>query len=290
MNAKQRILDIINRPDDILSESDISSINAILEAHDLVPVVKFPDVQIDLDNAELMRMRALETRVSLQMFDLVAHITHQQHWSQETFGPGERLEAILAHIVKEVEEVRESPRDLEEWVGVILLALDGARRQGYPATAICDALAAKQRKNEGRQWPDWRGHPTDQPIEHLRLPAWDDLLAEAAAITVFAEEQRGEQCAVCQRDDLNDLVRRLTERLSRVSTSARPDACEPRSFLQILRSECKKQADLVYHKPFRKCRRVDRRKMIRYVIDNSIALEHARLVARRMYNDRENPE
>lgn len=37
-DAKQEILDIVNRPDDILSESDIERINAILSTHTLEPI------------------------------------------------------------------------------------------------------------------------------------------------------------------------------------------------------------------------------------------------------------
>ena len=100
--------------------------------------------------------------------DLVAHIRRQREWSRRTFGPGERAKGVVAHIRKELVEIEAAPADLEEWVDVILLALDGAWRAGYTPEEIAAAIEAKQTKNEGRQWPDWRTAPKDKAIEHVR--------------------------------------------------------------------------------------------------------------------------
>jgi len=49
---------------------------------------------------------------------------------------------------------------------VVILALDGAWRSGATPEQIIGALVAKQTKNEGRQWPDWRTMPPDVAICH----------------------------------------------------------------------------------------------------------------------------
>lgn len=105
---------------------------------------------------------------TLSYFDLVAHIRGQIEFSMRTFGPGRRTEGVAAHIAKELDEIRSSPGDVREWVDVILLALDGAWRTGATPEEIAGAIAAKQRKNEARQWPDWREMPADGPIEHVK--------------------------------------------------------------------------------------------------------------------------
>ena len=97
-----------------------------------------------------------------------AHIAHQREWSITTFGPGLRTEGVLDHIAKELNEIREAPTDLSEWVDVIILAFDGAQRTGADPQAIIDAIKAKQAKNEARTWPDWRSAPADKAIEHVR--------------------------------------------------------------------------------------------------------------------------
>lgn len=100
-----------------------------------------------------------------------AHIEHQREWSTNAFGPRDLRgpRGPLAHIRKEVEEVAEDPAVLEEWVDIIILAFDGAWRAGHEPQAIIDAVKAKQAKNEARDWPDWRGVPADQAIEHVRV-------------------------------------------------------------------------------------------------------------------------
>lgn len=101
-------------------------------------------------------------------FDLVAHLYRQRAFSERTFGPGPRTAGVLAHISKELEEIKEKPDDVSEWVDVILLALDGAWRAGFFPEQIVQAIADKQAKNEARKWPDWRTVPADAAIEHDR--------------------------------------------------------------------------------------------------------------------------
>jgi len=51
---------------------------------------------------------------------------------------------------------------------IVILALDGAWRQGASPDDIINALVAKQTKNENRVWPDWRTQPLDKAIEHVK--------------------------------------------------------------------------------------------------------------------------
>lgn len=101
-------------------------------------------------------------------FDLIKHLQRQIAFSQRTFGPGERTAGVIDHIRKELIEIEGAPSDLTEWVDLILLAFDGAWRAGHTAEAICTGIDAKQTKNEGRTWPDWRTAPPGKAIEHVR--------------------------------------------------------------------------------------------------------------------------
>lgn len=101
-------------------------------------------------------------------FDLVAHLRRQREFSLRTFGPGERAATVVAHIRKELAEIEAIPGDLEEWVDVILLALDGAWRAGHQPEDIALAIATKQARNELRTWPDWRTAEPGKAIEHVR--------------------------------------------------------------------------------------------------------------------------
>lgn len=99
-------------------------------------------------------------------FDLINFIRRSRDWSRETFGPGRRTEGLCRHIEKELGEIRAEPLDLEEWIDVVILALDGAWRAGHEPDAIVLALLAKQSKNFDRTWPAPMGE--DHPVEHVR--------------------------------------------------------------------------------------------------------------------------
>ena len=100
--------------------------------------------------------------------DLVAHLHRQRAWSERTFGPGTRTAGVIDHIRKELAEIEADPADIMEWIDVTLLALDGAWRTGFSPEQIAEALMAKQTKNEGRAWPDWRTVAPGKAIEHDR--------------------------------------------------------------------------------------------------------------------------
>ena len=103
-------------------------------------------------------------------YDLVSHCVRQFRWSEKTFGPGDRTKGVIDHIRKELGEIESDPSDTEEWIDVVILALDGALRAGATPSKIADVLCSKQEKNENRQWPDWRTVPKDKAIEHIRVP------------------------------------------------------------------------------------------------------------------------
>lgn len=93
------------------------------------------------------------------------YLHRQIAWSLSTFGDGERTEGLCKHIAKELEEIRQQPNDLMEWVDVIILALDGAWRAGYTPEQIASALIKKQRINFGRAW---KRVSDDLPTEHIK--------------------------------------------------------------------------------------------------------------------------
>lgn len=100
--------------------------------------------------------------------NLIEHLRRQIEFSERTFGPGARVQGVCDHLRKELAEVEESGGDLREWVDVIILGFDGAWRSGATPEQIVEAIVAKQTKNEGRTWPDWRTAPPGKAIEHDR--------------------------------------------------------------------------------------------------------------------------
>lgn len=96
---------------------------------------------------------------------LITYIERQAEWSHRTFGPGLRTKGIIDHIRKELLEVEVDPGDLEEWIDVIILAIDGYWRHGGSPLDFMYQLQAKQNKNFDRKWPV----PTSEDaIEHIR--------------------------------------------------------------------------------------------------------------------------
>ena len=100
----------------------------------------------------------------------VTYLDRQQAWSAETFGPAEVRghRGVLDHIRKELVEIEAEPGDVTEWADLIILAFNGAWRSGHSPADTIAAIKAKQERNEGRQWPDWRTADPDKAIEHVR--------------------------------------------------------------------------------------------------------------------------
>jgi hypothetical protein len=104
-------------------------------------------------------------------FDLIKWLERQREFSTAAFGPGDRTLGIIAHIQKELKEVKNSTsreERLGEWVDVVILALDAMWRLGYDPGEIATAIHLKQLKNMKRRWPDWRTKSLDEAIEHDR--------------------------------------------------------------------------------------------------------------------------
>ncbi len=111
--------------------------------------------------------------------DLKQHLIRQMAFSHATFGPGERTKGVADHIRKEINEVIAAEGAADEWVDVVILALDGlTRRLAYiggeradperVAEMACKMIVGKQSRNEARNWPDWRTQSADKAIEHDR--------------------------------------------------------------------------------------------------------------------------
>ncbi len=100
--------------------------------------------------------------------NLIEHLKEQREFSCKTFGPGVRTDGLIDHIKKELEEIKKTPLDLEEWIDLVMLALDGAWRAGFEPEEIAEQLKAKLEKNKNRDWPDWRKAEPGKAIEHTR--------------------------------------------------------------------------------------------------------------------------
>jgi hypothetical protein len=94
------------------------------------------------------------------------YIAQQIPWSKETFGEGFRTGGLITHIKSELDEIKEDPNNVVEWIDVIILAIDGAWRAGYSPEEICDALEKKQIKNFHRKWP--KPESEDTPSYHIK--------------------------------------------------------------------------------------------------------------------------
>lgn len=124
--------------------------------------------------------------------ELAEILKDQMIWSNQTFGSGRRSEGILQHIEREVAEVRENPMILEEWIDLVLLALDGAwrcRKNNLPSSDdeirhdVVRMLIEKQAKNRVRLWPT----PVDDdtPTEHIRTEVEETVACEQQITKCF---------------------------------------------------------------------------------------------------------
>ena len=106
-----------------------------------------------------------------QPWDFLEFLTAKNAWSLDTFGPGDardRLAGLSDHIQKELVELQADPMDVEEWIDLTFLALDGAFRAGADPATVARTLNGKLKTNMARRWPDWRTAEPGKAIEHDR--------------------------------------------------------------------------------------------------------------------------
>lgn len=100
------------------------------------------------------------------MNSLQFYLKRQRDWSERTFGAGKRTFGICEHIEKELAEIRALPTDIDEWIDVMILAMDGFWRHGGQPEELFPRLRAKQSINFARKWP--APGPEDRATEHIR--------------------------------------------------------------------------------------------------------------------------
>jgi Protein of unknown function (DUF550) len=131
-------------------------------------------------------------------FDMLAHLQRQREFSERTFGPGARTKGVVDHIRKELVEIEQNPSDFSEWADVVILGLDGFWRAGASPQQIVDTIVAKQAKNEGRTWPDWRTADPNKAIEHDRSgEACPQCKGKGTVLFRDPEEAWDMACGVC---------------------------------------------------------------------------------------------
>ena len=90
--------------------------------------------------------------------NLVDHLIRQMAFSHATFGPGTRTAGVADHIRKELDEVLEAGGSADEWVDVVILALDGLTTQFTTDNLLAmqsltgDALVEAYRRWVDGQW------------------------------------------------------------------------------------------------------------------------------------------
>lgn len=98
----------------------------------------------------------------------VSLVKEHKDWALATFGPDRDNEGLLKHILKEVEEVREDPNDVEEWMDIAILAIHGAWKTGASPEEVAQTLIMKLAKVQRRDWPKLEDQVPGKPIEHLK--------------------------------------------------------------------------------------------------------------------------
>ncbi len=174
-------------------------------------------------------------------FNFIHHLWDQRNWSNKTFGPGMRTQGVVDHIRKELIEIEAKPSDLEEWIDVVMLGLDGAWRSGATPDQIAEALAAKLAKNKAREWPNWRTADPDKAIEHVR-PATVKERADSIEIT-FDEDDEDWEVALELCEDILDSLDDLPERAEDFVESVREKTENIRDWIEEHEDVTDKQMD-----------------------------------------------
>ena len=79
-------------------------------------------------------------------------------WSERTF-PQRTNHSILTHMRRELDEIEESPGNIEEWADVMLLLMHGLMEQGFYLKDLLQGVISKFSKNTELKWksPDEHG-------------------------------------------------------------------------------------------------------------------------------------
>lgn len=69
---------------------------------------------------------------------ILKYIADHISWSEATFGDRGNMEYLLRHIEKEIAEVKVHPDNLEEWIDIMILAIEGLWKTGLTAEEITE--------------------------------------------------------------------------------------------------------------------------------------------------------
>ena len=152
--------------EEIKKEFDRIFIDLILCDSNIKPNQEFFEVS---GNTDKILWQFIEQKLTeaIRQAKIVDYLEKQKEWSSNTFGNGKRTLGIIKHIQKELIEIEECPEDLQEWIDVIILAMDGYWRHGGNPKDLMGKLVEKQCINFSRNYP----FPTseNEPSEHIRI-------------------------------------------------------------------------------------------------------------------------
>jgi hypothetical protein len=85
-------------------------------------------------------------------------------WADKTFGINRTASPVIAHLIREVYELEETPEDIMEYADCFILLLQAAKLSGYDTDDLIRASFAKMEINKNRKW----GKPNaDGSVEHI---------------------------------------------------------------------------------------------------------------------------
>lgn len=88
-------------------------------------------------------------------------------WQQETLG-NRGSKGPLAHLAKEVVEIQNNPRDLEEYADAVFMIINALYNEGFTFWDLLQACWKKLEINKLRSWPKPSADNLDKPIEHIK--------------------------------------------------------------------------------------------------------------------------
>lgn len=107
-------------------------------------------------------------------------------WADRQFGYDRSPHGTIAHLAKEVQELRESPYDRMEYVDCLMLLLDAASNARISIDSLLEIAWDKLDENRHREW----GEPDeDGVVEHVREPCphCKDQYAEFKDVDTYCE-------------------------------------------------------------------------------------------------------